>query len=213
MPEFPYVAVPNKLKSFLEDIKLLGIPENVSGSWLKTVGYTSSNDTSIPKVMEFVDFIDSSRKPTEKWRLFRDDKSSGFVLADAIKEGYSTLYQVYPDAHQRSEADLMNFFRTHTEAGDQSVRRTARTFKMLCSLAHFDHTPESEFVPEGEYAPMPAFRPPVQPQIGNQVVAPPVTVDIQIHISYDTSVEQIDQVFASMAKHLYKGDMEAPLPY
>lgn len=32
---------------------------------------------------------------------------------------------------------------------------------------------------------------------------PSIHIDIQIHISSDTTFEQIDQVFASMAKHLY----------
>ena len=89
MVDFPYVAVPNRLKSFLEEIKRLGIPEKASGSWLKTVGYTSSNDTSIPKVLENIGFIDVSRKPTDKWKSYRDRRHSGIVLAAAIREGYS----------------------------------------------------------------------------------------------------------------------------
>jgi len=32
---------------------------------------------------------------------------------------------------------------------------------------------------------------------------PSIHIDIQIHISSDSKSEQIDQVFASMAKHLY----------
>lgn len=33
---------------------------------------------------------------------------------------------------------------------------------------------------------------------------PSLHIDVQIHISADASAEQIDQVFASMAKHLYR---------
>jgi glycine cleavage system regulatory protein len=33
---------------------------------------------------------------------------------------------------------------------------------------------------------------------------PNVHLDIQIHIPADASVEQIDQIFESMARHLYK---------
>lgn len=60
-------------------------------------------------------------------------------------------------------------------------------------------------------SPTPAELP--QPTIA-QVVAPPaqshssarvptVHIDIQIHIAADAKLEQIDQIFASMAKHLY----------
>jgi len=34
-------------------------------------------------------------------------------------------------------------------------------------------------------------------------VAPPLHIDIQVHISPDASADQIDKIFESMAKHLY----------
>jgi hypothetical protein len=38
---------------------------------------------------------------------------------------------------------------------------------------------------------------------------PAIHINLQIHISADASPEQIDQVFASMAKHVYqKGSAE-----
>lgn len=36
-----------------------------------------------------------------------------------------------------------------------------------------------------------------------KTVSPSVHIDIQIHISPDSTANQIDQIFASMAKHLY----------
>lgn len=62
-------------------------------------------------------------------------------------------------------------------------------------------------------------KPPATPAQQNPVVEPPaapatpatspnsgpnVHLDIQIHIPADASLEQIDKIFASMAKHLYK---------
>jgi hypothetical protein len=38
---------------------------------------------------------------------------------------------------------------------------------------------------------------------GNDEI-PSLHIDVQIHISADASAEQIDQVFASMAKHIYR---------
>ena len=32
---------------------------------------------------------------------------------------------------------------------------------------------------------------------------PPLHLDVQIHIPADASLEQIDRIFSSMAKHLY----------
>lgn len=42
--------------------------------------------------------------------------------------------------------------------------------------------------------------------IGRNRLDPALHIDIQIHISADAKPEQIDQIFASMAKHLYNRD-------
>lgn len=42
------------------------------------------------------------------------------------------------------------------------------------------------------------------PDVQQPVISPSLYIDIQIHISSDASADQIDQIFASMAKHLYK---------
>jgi hypothetical protein len=38
---------------------------------------------------------------------------------------------------------------------------------------------------------------------GSTTQKPSLHIDIQVHISADASPEQIDQIFSSMAKHLY----------
>ena len=204
MSDYPYVAVPNKLKTFLEDIKRLGVPERVNRNWLKTVGYTSSNDLSIPRVLEFIEFVDASRKPTEKWMRFRDRERSGAVLAVAILQGYSALYQILPDAHLRDDDDLRNFFSTQTEAGEQAVRRTANTFKTLCSMANFGEIQKGGTVPPVRAATVASADSPLSSTLTGQAFSPSLKIDLQINVASDASPEQIDQVFESLAKHLYK---------
>ncbi|MDE0610943.1 MAG: DUF5343 domain-containing protein [Anaerolineaceae bacterium] len=210
MSTFPYVVVQAKLKSFLGEIKRLGVPETANSNWLRTIGYTSSNDLSIPKVLEFIGLVDSSRKPTDKWREFRDENNSGTVLAAAIREGYSALYQIHPDAHERRVDELANFFRTQTEAGDNAVRRTANTFKTLCSLADFSIIQEGEAITEGQEGTEPALGPVPQPQVVSQPLTPSLKVDVQIHIAADADKTHIEEVFKSMAKYLYNRDVELP---
>ena len=203
MTDYPYAAVPKKLRTFLDDIIRLGVPDQATLNWLKTVGYTSSNDPTILKVLEFIGFVDNTRKPTDKWRKFRDSSKSGMVLATAIMEGYSSLYQIYPNAHQSSDDDLKNFFRARTEAGEQAVRRTVNSFKTMCELADFSEIREGEVVQKDQAAAEPAANQPKQPQIDGQIFPSRLNIDIHIHLSSDANKKQIDQMFASMAKHLY----------
>ncbi len=204
MSDYPYVAVTNKLKTFLGDIQRLGVPERVNRTWLKTIGYTSSNDQSIPRVLEFIELVDTSRKPTEKWMQFRNRDLSGTVLAAAIREAYSALYQIHPDAHLLDDDDLKNFFRTQTEAGDQAVRRTANTFKTLCSVADFGEIQEGGAATQVRPATVATVDSPQPPLLAGQAFTPSLRIDLQINVSSDTSPEQIDRIFESMAKHLYQ---------
>ena len=52
---------------------------------------------------------------------------------------------------------------------------------------------------------IPALPAPPPALLGN---APTVHVDVQVHIATDASAEQIDAIFASMAKHLYSKAVE-----
>ena len=54
------------------------------------------------------------------------------------------------------------------------------------------------------YPPMPAVdaNAPIMPTV-TASPTPSVHIDLQIHISPDASPDQIDSIFASMAKHLY----------
>lgn len=45
---------------------------------------------------------------------------------------------------------------------------------------------------------------PARPGLPSSLSSPSVHVDVQIHISPDASSDQIDQIFASIAKHLYQ---------
>jgi hypothetical protein len=58
----------------------------------------------------------------------------------------------------------------------------------------------SRGVPKNEDAKANSDTPPFVPS----AFAPSLHVDIQIHISSDASAEQIEQIFASTAKHLYQ---------
>lgn len=101
MGEFAYTTVPGKIKSLLDKIRVVGVPPKVTVQWLKTIGFTSSNDKTLIGVLKQAELIDASGVPTSTWTAFRGGKHKS-VLGDAIRKGYADLYAVYPDAHCRS---------------------------------------------------------------------------------------------------------------
>ncbi len=209
---FQYANVPTKFKEFMGKLRRVGVPDKATTRWLASIGYKSNNDRNNLKVLNFIGFIDNSSTPTEKWLQYRGANYKS-VLGNAVKEGYSELFKTYPNANELEDEVLDSYFSTKTTAGKQVVSRLTRTFKALVELSDFDdnsNISEQAFTSDSnepiasmsELQPkvsIPATALPTKSQ-GN---APTLHIDVQIHISSDVSADQIDQIFASMAKHLY----------
>lgn len=203
MAEFIYTTVPGKIQALLNKIREVGVPQKASSQWLKSLGFKSSNDASLIGVLKFIGFIDSSGSPSPKWNLYRGTNHRK-VLGDAIREGYSDLFAVYPDANQQSQSDLDHVFSTSSSSGKQVIVKKISTFKALAEKADFAPVSKKDSSP---ISLVPTNTPPAPPAtaIGHGSYGPALHIDIQIHISPEATVDQIDQIFASMSKHLYDG--------
>ncbi len=201
MTDFPYTTVPGKIKPLLAKIREVGVPSKVTVQWLKTVGFTSSNDASLLGVLKHIGFTDSSGVPTSTWTQYRGGNHKN-VLGEALRSGYADLFAVYPDANQRSQTDLEHVFSTSSTGGRQVIAKTVSTFKSLAEQAEFAAVSEQTdlHMSSGPLHTPAASQAGTAPRAGG---GPALHIDVQIHISPEASADQIDQIFASMAKHLY----------
>ncbi len=215
MTDYPYIKTPAKLKEFIQKIPALGSPKSVSTRWLPKAGFKSANHRPIIRIMDFIGFI-RSNKPTDRWRAYQAEKKSRIVLAEGIADGYRELFAVYPDANQRSDAELKGFFQNHISTGDQAINSAVGTFKALCSLADFGR-PKGDGARRQGKARVAAKQPPMDSAGSASVTAtspapapdyPTIHTDIQIHIHPDADAEQIREIFKNMARYLYDKDVE-----
>jgi len=203
MSDVIYTTVPGKIQTLLSKVKQVGIPPKVTHAWLKTIGFTSSNDSTLMGVLRVAGLIDSSGVPTARWSQFRGARGKE-VLGEGIRQGYSELYAVYPDAHARSNFDLENVFSSSSKAGKQAIQKAVSTFKNLAAEAEFKyHAAEADTHFESETLHAPAVDLKSAAKFASNSSAPSLHIDIQVHVSAEASPEQVDQIFASMAKHLY----------
>jgi Family of unknown function (DUF5343) len=181
----------------------VGVPPKATSGWLKSVGFTSSNDATLISVLKFVDLIDSSASPTNRWKQYRGANHQ-LVLGDAVSVGHKDLYSIYPDAQSRNKTELAHVFSTSTNAGQQVVSKTLATFKALCDEAKFSNHPiqPDETLQETKSA---TTGTPSSANIhsASKLPLPNVHIDIQVHIAPESTPEQIETIFKSMAKHLY----------
>lgn len=200
MVDYAYTTVTGKLKPLLEKVRTVGIPAKVTQAWLKTIGFTSSNDSSLIGVLRFINLIDASNVPTSRWTAYRGATHRA-VLGEAIRTGYADLFAVYPDANTRSNKDLTHVFSTSSSAGGQVISKTVATFKALADEADFsDASPAAT----NTTVPVGPLHTPVAPN-GNPQRPSPATpalhIDIQVHISPESTPEQIEKIFESMGTH------------
>lgn len=207
MAEVVYTTVPGKIQSLLTKIKSNGVPKKVDTIWLKAIGFTSSNDKSLLPVLRFIDFTDGAKAPTERWRKFRAGGGET-VLGEAIRLGYQDLYEIYDDAHEQSVSDIANVFKTKSSAGDQAISKAVSTFKALAVEAKFGSSVQSTVTPSQEQPreSVAAHVASTRSTSGVKSNSPSLHIDLQVHISPEATAEQIDKIFASMAKHLYRKD-------
>lgn len=211
MSEYPYCTVPGKLSEFLGKVQSLGIPDKVNTKWLPTIGFGSKNDRTIIPVLKHVGLVSTDGVPTQAWTDFRG-AASGRALGAAIVAAYDQLFKTYPDAPNRSADELQAFFRGHSSYGAQAVAKAVTTFKALCQHAEFDEAGSStQNVPRSDKLPgvdkgksTPASTPAANQKPPTARQLPSMHIDIQIHISPEASTEQIEKIFESMSKHLYK---------
>lgn len=202
MADYPYTTVPGKIAKLFEKIKETGIPQKATRKWLKSIGFTSSNDGSLLPILAFIGMTDASGVPTDRWQLFRGDQGKQ-ILAECIRKGYEGVFSVYPDAHTRNRSELESFFSTHSSAGKQAIGKKVSTFLELCKLADFSATKvrvESAAMED-------------EPDIAESVTVArksykgfAININIQLTLPETTDGKVYDAFFSAMKKHLLEGD-------
>ncbi|MBR9701464.1 DUF5343 domain-containing protein [Candidatus Pacearchaeota archaeon] len=137
MANFVYIVKTGSIKSFFEKIISLGVPEKITTKWLESIGLKSTNDRAIITLLKALKFIDNSGTPTDTYKQYRNSSLSKIIMSKAIKEYYSSLFKVYPNANEKDIEALNNFFRSHTNVGEKALTLMTATFRALCGLGDF----------------------------------------------------------------------------
>lgn len=192
MIEYPYILNTGRLKSFIESIPKMGVPEKITTETLPKLGYKSKNDRPIVKILKFVEFIDENGIPTENYKDFRDTSKAKIIMANAVRKAYSELFALYPDAYGKDYETLKNFFRPTTKAGERVVEAMVNTFKTLCEFADFKAI-ISETREEIK---------PKETETGKETFALPSSVTINVNIQLTLPVTDNASVYEKIFKAL-----------
>lgn len=195
------------------------------------MGEASASANIIPPLRAF-GLIDEAGKPSDLAYDWRDDSKYAEVCKRIVDTSYpQELRDLFHDTSAQAK-DVENWFARSAKVGQSAARAYAATYLMLLeadltkakeqngSKAKAASTASKTAKPAARSQMVTNVAKPVGPAPLNankaddqhsepnddfpprRAFSPKLHVDIQIHISPDSSPEQIDKIFESMAKHL-----------
>ena len=203
-------------------------PAAVNVDTLKRFDIAKGNERNMVDILKFVGVLDAEGKKVPKAaHVFAQHEDSDFQagFAELVKAGYADLFALHSDKAWTLDANkLIAFFRTADATSSLVGQRQTLTFQTLASIcgkieasaprvsgaskarsqaapksaAKKTNSPATAVPSSAEQTPPP---PAPAPAPATKRV-PSIHIDVQVHISPDTSPEQIDRIFASMSKHL-----------
>jgi hypothetical protein len=133
----PYMPSVKNLHDILNAMTNAAVPEAFGNSFLVDLGFTSSNDRPVLKLLKYLGFLDDSGRPQTPYREFVNNKISKSVMATQVAKSYDDLFKTNPDADTKSATDLKGWFKTKTGESDAVAKKMATTFKSLCDYSDF----------------------------------------------------------------------------
>jgi hypothetical protein len=206
------------------------IPKEMSASYIATaldMTEVSAKVNVIPK-LKLIGFIDDNNKPTEVAIQWRDDDHYPLICKDLINKLYPSELVDAIDDPINNKSRVVKWFQSKARVGEGAANRMAGFYLLLvegdpmkqsdASTGKVVSNRTGKVKEEKVVEPKKESLKKTSASENNNSAAestpnhtshdvsssfkPTIHLDIQIHISPDSSFEQIDKIFASMAKHL-----------
>ena len=180
----------------------------------------SSPDSALGNVvspLRRLGLIDEDCALTERGNKWRVDLSFGDACQEILDEIYPEQLGALVDDDGSPDAAQVRIWFDQRGFGDSNARLMAATYVMVASK-QVPEAPATDTDKAKKEAspPKQTARKPKETEKPQEIAAhepraspersdggPTVHLDIQIHIPADATPEQIDQIFSSMARHLY----------
>ena len=199
------------------------IPAKVTASFLAPVlsmTATSARNNILPS-LKIAGLIDNDGKPTDRVVKWRDDTQYPEVCDMIRNEVYpQELLDLAPDSSVDKNI-VQSWFSNHTGLGASSVGKISSFYMLLCEADPSKGVDVTLTAPAKDKSGTIRTLPAKPSTKGNSAISPnptptksvekavtpyrfepAININIQIHISPDAPPHQIDEIFASMSKHL-----------
>jgi hypothetical protein len=164
--------------------------------------------------------IDENGVLTDRGNEWRNDATYAEACQEILDEIYPSDLAALTTADGSPDKAMVTKWFQHQKFGDSNARQMATTYVMIAEKK-VPEASDKEAKPRAKRQQPPgtaakvtkpavnpvsneaAATPAPPPQTAQSVARPDIHLDFQIHIAADARPDQIEAIFASMAKHLY----------
>ncbi len=194
--EIPYLPSYKNVGALFQKMKSAKIPDAFTHKFLShTIGLKSTADRALISLLRSLGFLDTTSKPTERYKLYKNDTASRKVMADAIKEAYRDLYAANENIHVLGNEEMKGIVSQVSGGDSAQVSKILGTFKALVPLADFSYNSDKE---EEERDEVFADKLAVAPS--NDGFTTDFHFNIQVHLPSNCSEETYLNIFSAIRK-------------
>lgn len=216
MANLPYLAAPTNIPKALEKIRSVPTPPRVTQDFVKAkLQIPSSSGNQMTSFLKRIGFTNADGSPSDLYVKFRNKKTAGHAIAQAIRIAYAPLYEHHEYAHELPDDELRDLIIqvTGLAADARSVDLIMKTLSLLKEQAGFDETIEGQEGKEkmqGEQtaAPpsIPATVPPVLPEhpARHKKLGMNLSYTINLNLPPSTDIAVFNAIFKSLKENLLK---------
>ena len=179
---------------------------------------SSARDNTVTPLRK-LGLIDDDGALTDRGNKWRVDSSYGDACQEILDDVYPNELAALTTSDGHPDPQTVRTWFEQRGFGDSNARQMAATYVMIASkeipeppdpassevkkTRKKQGTAGTSKKADTEKPSSKTGAPPPSPPSRTSTNAPTVHIDLQIHIPGDATPEQIDHIFASMAKHLY----------
>lgn len=137
----PYIAAYGNITRTLQGIQKAQTPDRFTLDFLSAkLGLKGGSARPVIPFLKKAGFLGSDGAPTGLYKRFRNPGQSGNAAAEALRIGFSPLYEINEYAHELNDSELKGVVvqATGLEESASTIRSIIGSFKALRAFANFD---------------------------------------------------------------------------
>jgi hypothetical protein len=148
--DLPYMPSVVNVAAILDKIRSAGTPPKFTYDFLKaSLGFGSSNDRAMIKILRNLGFISADSTPTQRYNDYKGAQA-GRALALGLRDGWAELFLADQKVFERTVSQVQAIVKSATGAGDAVAMKTASTFKALSDKADWSVGAPPSDIPPGD---------------------------------------------------------------